>query len=158
MTIAFTGHRDFDLTSNVSQLYKELKKVVKSESVTFLSGMAMGFDLAAAEAVLELRKVSPNIKLKCVIPFRDQAKYFSDDDLRRYNRVVSEADEVVVLEQEYSKLTYMRRNDFLADNSDMIITYFNSIDKGGTAYTIKRARRRKIPICNIYPNPQLSLF
>ena len=53
-TVAFTGHRTYDgqaaaaLRATVGELYARGFR-------TFLCGMAMGFDLAAAEAVLACR-------------------------------------------------------------------------------------------------------
>ena len=54
-SVAFTGHRTYRgaaadaLRRTVGELYARGFR-------TFLSGMAVGFDLAAAEAVLELRE------------------------------------------------------------------------------------------------------
>ena len=57
-TVAFTGHRTYDgqaaaaLRATVGELYARGFR-------TFLCGMAMGFDLAAAEAVLACRSPRP---------------------------------------------------------------------------------------------------
>ncbi len=159
MMIAFTGHRDYDADQNYQRLYNLVAEIAAVENdVTFLSGMAVGFDLAAAEAIIDLRKIYCTVQLKCVIPFDGQTKYFSEEDRYRYERVLDQADEIETLEYEYSNLVYLRRNDFLVDNADMIIAYYDRSSKGGTAYTIRRARRAKLPIENIYPNQQLSLF
>ena len=56
-SVAFTGHRTYRgaaadaLRRTVGELYARGFR-------NFLSGMAVGFDLAAAEAVLELRELS----------------------------------------------------------------------------------------------------
>lgn len=51
---------------------------------TFLCGMAVGFDLAAAEAVLELRDSLPGLRLVAVVPFGGQEARFSHADRARY--------------------------------------------------------------------------
>ena len=61
-SVAFTGHRTYRgaaadaLRRTVGELYARGFR-------NFLSGMAMGFDLAAAEAVLELRERAPGVRL-----------------------------------------------------------------------------------------------
>lgn len=159
MIIAFTGHRDYDAERINETLYRRIALLaLLNDGVTFLCGMAVGFDLAAAEAVMRVKQDNRSVRLKCVIPFSEQTKYFSYEDQLRYARVLESADEVVVLEGEYSQLVFLRRNDYLVDHADMILAYFKDGSKGGTAYTIRRARKARITIENLYPQQQLSLF
>ena len=49
-------------------------ELVEKHSVThFISGMAIGVDMIAAEIVLELKKDYPQITLECAIPCETQA-------------------------------------------------------------------------------------
>ncbi|MFI3289172.1 MAG: SLOG family protein [Rikenellaceae bacterium] len=159
MTIAFTGHREYDAERTNEALYQRIAEIAsQNDDITFLSGMAVGFDLAAAEAVLEVRRLGYNVGLKCIIPFYGQSRFFCESDQTRYNRVVELADEVVILSKSYNSSVFFNRNDFLIDNADTIIAYFNTTKKGGTAYTIRKARRANLKIENLYPTAQLSLF
>lgn len=78
-TAAFTGHRRYDgecddaLRAVVRELYGRGFRV-------FWSGMALGFDLAAAEAVLALRGELPGLWLCCAVPFPGQADRFPEAD------------------------------------------------------------------------------
>lgn len=55
---------------------EKLKQLIK-ESISngylyFISGLALGFDIFAAEMVLEIKKEYPKIKLIAVLPCKDQ--------------------------------------------------------------------------------------
>ncbi len=158
MTIAFTGHRNFDHSDLKIPLIEVIKRYITEEETIFLSGMAIGFDLAAAEAVISLSREFKNIQLICVVPYADQSKFFSESDRARYSGVLESADEVVILESEYSKMVFHHRNDYLVESADMIIAYYDRAGKGGTAYTVRRAKQKRVALLNLYPEAQLSLF
>ena len=154
--VAFTGHRscklkvvDGDLfASDLSleeKLEIEIKNAIDCGYTTFLSGMAEGFDMLAAECVLRLKRDYPSISLISVIPFRNQNKNFSQVDKERYRTIIESSCSSIILNDNYFIGCYNVRNDFLIDNSSLMITNFNGT-KGGTEYTVKRAikRSRKI--------------
>lgn len=73
-TCCFTGHRPQSLPWKFNeqderclkmkeQLRNEIIKAIKNGYKTFISGMALGFDMICAEMVLELKKTYPFIKL-----------------------------------------------------------------------------------------------
>ena len=72
---AFTGHRTYDGRGDAA-LRVLLDAMYARGFRTFLSGMAVGFDLAAAEAVVALRHAHPDVRLVAVVPFRRQAARF----------------------------------------------------------------------------------
>lgn len=57
-TVAFTGHRTYCGEASAA-LAAAIRGLHAHGFRTFLCGMAVGFDLAAAEAVLELRDSLP---------------------------------------------------------------------------------------------------
>lgn len=83
-TVAFSGHRTNRIakfTADREKLFREVafdtfvaieSYCIKKGYDTFLSGMCEGFDLIAAEEVLNLKKEYPHIRLKCVVPSRDK--------------------------------------------------------------------------------------
>ena len=109
-TAAFTGHRRYDgecddaLRAVVRELYGRGFRV-------FWSGMALGFDLAAAEAVLALRGELPGLRLCCAVPFPGQADRFPEADRLRYMRILDRADEVATLAPRYEPRCYLRRDE-----------------------------------------------
>ena len=118
--------------------------------------MAIGFDLAAAEVALSLRKELPEIKVVAVIPFEGMQKHFSATQRSIFEKVTADANEVITLAMYYSTSVYALRNNYLVDNSSACIAYFDG-SKGGTAYTVRRAVKGLSYILNIYNNPQQKL-
>ena len=51
----------------------------------------------AADIVLQLKMEFPHIKLIVVLPCRDQTRGWRGEDLRHYERVLSQADKVVYI-------------------------------------------------------------
>lgn len=154
-TVAFTGHRTYDNSAN-ERLADAVRSLYAEGYRTFLSGMAAGFDLAAAESVIALRAELRDIRLICVIPFAGQAERFSAETRSRYESIIARADLSLTLAPRYTPDAYFRRNDFLTDNSSAVIAYFSGA-KGGTAYTVRRALHKLSRITNIWRNPQQDL-
>ena len=140
-TAAFTGHRRYDgecddaLRAVVRELYGWGFRV-------FWSGMALGFDLAAAEAVLALR---------------GQADRFPEADRLRYMRILDRADEVATLAPRYEPRCYLRRDEFMVERSAAVVAWFDG-GKGGTRYTWDYARRCKAERINLWCDGQQELF
>ena len=147
ITLSFTGHRNYD-SSDDSLLCEEIRRAYDEGFRLFLCGMARGFDLAAGECVTAIRDELPEIKLKCIIPFRGQEQSFSKRDRERHQRLVELADEVIILADGYHSGAYHARNDFLVENASAMIAYYNGT-KGGTHYTIHRALRRGLRIVDL---------
>ena len=95
-SVAFTGHRTYR-DAAADALRRTVGELYARGFRNFLSGMAVGFDLAAAEAVLELRERAPGVRLVAAVPFRGQEMRFSPADRERFRRVLAEADSVEVL-------------------------------------------------------------
>ena len=131
----FTGHRDLQADFSKKKLKETVKEVIDMGADTFLCGMAMGFDLIAAETVLSLKRKFPHIKLVACIPCVGQEKYFSNTDKRRYVAAVEKADKRVVLSDSYYRGCMQARDRYMADRGDILITYCKK-QEGGTAYTV----------------------
>ena len=93
-TCAFTGHRpkglgypesDERCTALKEELRSLIIRMIEEEGVThFISGMAQGVDMYAAEIVLELKKQYPQITLECAIPYERQAVRWPEALRNRY--------------------------------------------------------------------------
>ena len=70
----FTGHRPERLgmpeAEVISSLKKEIRTAIADGFQTFISGMARGVDLWAAEIVLALRDEGAAVRLICASPYR----------------------------------------------------------------------------------------
>lgn len=158
-TVAFTGYRTkkivetgvgettIDMIHN--HLLKEIEKLYHKGYRRFLSGMAHGFDMYAAEAVLELKNSYSDIELVAVVPYIGQHSSFSNDEKLIYANILGRADEVVTLSKAYTHTVYHDRNDYLVENASFIVCYYNGL-KGGTKYTLDKAKKAKLPIINIF--------
>lgn len=155
-TVAFTGHRTYrDQAADL--LPVTLEALYRRGYRRFMSGMAVGFDLAAAEAVAELRSRHADVKLICVIPFPDHPKRFAPEARQRYERLTAGADERVFVNERYAPDCYARRNDYLVDNASYVVAYLDGGSRGGTSYTVRRAHRQHLPVENLHPDKQLNL-
>ena len=155
ITACFTGHRSYDGSHNL-ELEIAIRDLYTKGYRNFLCGMAVGFDLEAAKVALSLRDELPDIKVVAVIPFEGMQQRFSSSQRTNCDNVANEADEVITLASSYSASVYAMRNNYLVDNSSAVIAYFTG-EKGGTAYTIRRAVKSLAQITNIYNNPQQKL-
>lgn len=154
--VAFTGHRYYDgrddgvLCDILEQLYDEGCR-------RFVSGMAQGFDLAAAEAVVHLRASHHDVELECAVPYPGFDRGFAPDDGDRFQTLLSVADRVTYVAERYSPRVFHRRNDYLVDNCSLLLAWWDG-RPSGTGYTVARARRMQRRVVNIFSDDQLSLF
>lgn len=135
-TCVFTGHRELASDFSKRKLKEEVKKLIAQGVDTFLCGMAIGFDLLAAETVLSLKRKNPQIKLVACIPCIGQEKYFSKADQKRYVAAVKKADEKVILSDSYFRGCMQVRDKYMADRGDVMLAYCKK-KEGGAAYTAK---------------------
>ena len=135
-TCAFTGHRVLDRDFSEKKLKKAIKFLLDNEVYTFYNGMALGFDMLAAEILLSFKKNYPQIKLIACIPCPDQDKYYSLTDKKRYSEILKKADEKIILCDRYTSYCMHKRNRYMCDNAGYLIAYCNK-DTGGTAYTVE---------------------
>ena len=143
-TCCFTGYRRIpaDEYETVKlRLRETVIRAIKDGYCYFGTGGSWGFDMLAAQTVLELKKHYPNIYLILVLPCKTQTKYWSDDNKKDYDLIMQAADKVVLTSEEYTRNCMFKRNRHLVDNSSLCICYLIK-DTGGTAYTVRYARSK----------------
>ena len=152
-TAAFTGHRWYD-SSRKQSVRKRIEECVREayrNGITnFISGMAIGFDLLAAEVVLSLRHECPAITLTAVLPFREQASRFNELNKCRYYKCLSQADDIVILSNDYTAKCYLERDRFMVEHSSLLIACYDGRNRGGTFWTVNFAARTGKNVINIY--------
>ena len=141
-TCAFTGHRHLEEDFSPSALKKAIKTAISDGIAVFYCGMAMGFDLLAAEYILKQKKYFPHVRLVACVPCYGQEKYFSDKDKKRYAAILKKADEQTILSDHYFNGCMQMRDKYMAERADILIAYCNK-EKGGAAYTVKTFSRLK---------------
>ena len=92
---AFTGHRSLEKDFSPKLLKKYVLALISDGVDVFYSGMALGFDLIAAEIVLSCKKKFPNIRLIACIPHYGQEARYSEKDKARYAKILKKAESVL---------------------------------------------------------------
>ena len=152
-SIAFTGHRIIPLVRQEEvkvRLTAAVAFACKSGMARFYCGMALGFDMMAAEVVLSLKDKFSNIRLIAVVPFSGQSSQWASSEQERYHRILAKADKMLVLSGNYFRGCLLRRNDYMLSRSCSVIAYYDGKPKGGTFYTVRKAERMKMDVVNIY--------
>ena len=143
----FTGHRNipYGCTKKIKErLEAQIELLIGQEYTYFLAGGALGFDTAAAQAVLKLREKYPHIRLILILPHLSQSAAWSEKDRRIYDDIKERADRVFYT----SESCMHKRNRCLVDNSSACICYLTS-GRGGTAYTVNYAVKQGLYVVNI---------
>lgn len=161
-TVCFTGHRiqklpwgsdetDARCIKMKERLRSELEIAIMGGYDTFLSGMALGFDMICAEEVISLREAYGGIKIYGALPCMDQPKKWRIGDKLRYQMLLQKLDGIRCLHETYcGSECFLERNRFMVDHSSLMIALFNGIS-GGTKSTIDYARKRGLGIVIIKP-------
>lgn len=153
VSAAFTGHRFYDFSQRVfiqERLTSAISEAYDHGIRNFISGFALGIDLMAAQLVQSLKCNLPGISLTAAIPFAGQAERYNIYDKRVYGRLLELADKVIVLSDCYYPRCFLDRDEFMVENASYLIAYYDGREKGGTYYTVKKARARGISIINVY--------
>lgn len=136
----------------LNRLAEAIRAEIQNGTRCFYTGMALGIDLWAAEILLRLPEEHPENKprLIAVLPFRGQASRYPDEWKQRYDHILAQADEVVVMHERSSRSCYMERNRYMVDRSNTLIAVFGG-GAGGTKNTLEYAQRRGLQIVTISP-------
>ena len=146
------GHRPQSLKRLEDDVKVDLEngivKTIAEGYTTFISGMTYGVDIWAAEIVIRLKQSDPKLHLIAAIPFPGFEEEWAEDWCSRYRYLLSRAEYVKVMEPNYSKEAYQRRNEWMVDHSGKVIAVCNG-QTGGTRDTIRYARVCKKPVLYI---------
>ena len=162
---AFTGHRPkklpwrYDETDSrcvalKEKLTEQIARLAEAGVTDFFSGMAEGTDVYCAQIVLDLRKKNPALNLHCVLPCEGQADRWSDSARERYHMIVARADFVDYVSRKYYDGCMLARNRRLVDQAGILLAVYNGERRGGTAATVRYARKAGREIIMIDPFTQ----
>ena len=114
-------------------------------------------DTWAAEIVLELQqqKQYHDLELHVAIPFTEFGDTFAPQQKERYQRILKECADSVVVCKSYRQDAYKRRDYYMVDRSVCGITVYD-LDKSirsGTGMTYNYAAlKKKLPVTVIHPD------
>ena len=138
---AFTGHRILKKDFDFNLLDKVILNLISGGTKNFYCGMAMGFDIAAAESVLNYKKQYGDVNLIALIPCRNQEENYTKSYKNRYEKILENCSEVRILSPEYYEGCMFARDRLLVDSSDVLVCYLRR-KSGGTSYTVNYAKKR----------------
>lgn len=148
----FTGHRllpygqERQMTISVRE---QVLRAYKEGFTVFYSGGALGFDTLAARAVLELSQTFSSLRLYLALPCENQGKGWTPRQRGELERLKATAHQVHILSPDYYPGCMHARNRFMVDHSQLLICYYESTKKGGTAYTVAYAAKNGLEIRNL---------
>lgn len=158
----FTGHRPQSLPFGFNEqdercvklkrlLREEIERQITEEGVThFISGMAIGVDMYAAEIVLEVKAKYPQITLESAIPCETQAVKWSSMLRERYYLIASKCDKESMIQRHYTADCMHKRNRYMVDCSDTVIAVWDG-RPGGTGKTVAYAESKGRTVVIINP-------
>lgn len=150
MILSATGHRPDKLGGYAPWVDEKLRRLARviietCEPVEVISGMALGWDMAWAEAAIEL-----GVPMCAALPFDSQTSRWPESSQRRHAEILSRASRVItVCLPGYSPLKMQIRNEWMVNNSDMIVALWNGTT-GGTYNCVKYANKRSKPVFNAW--------
>ena len=174
-TLCITGHREKNIPSfeersvyrNVTvsavklMLCRYIDMAVERGYENFISGLAVGTDLWAAQYIIEKRRLNSNIRLIGAMPYLRHAERFPDYYRKLLAQVEEAADFLITVndnpdimygppsaEGSFSRSLYRDRNYYMVDNSSAVIAFLNKEGTmSGTAQTVNYANRKGLKVC-----------
>lgn len=162
--ISATGHRPEKLgghntitekrlrlvaTASLEKLMKE-SLIQRQEPVCVISGMALGWDTAVAQAALELE-----IPLICAIPCPEQPSRWPPKSVAVWADIRARAAAVHVISPSYSATAMQLRNEWMVDRARLMLALYNG-SKGGTRNCLDYARQKQVSILNVWKQFKLE--
>lgn len=150
-TCCFTGHRRLPkdrMRPILIRLNQEVDNLISQGVTDFISGGALGFDQIAASLIVAKKEMGHDIRLIFALPCRNQEELWNAEKKQLYHNLLAEADEIIYVSEEYADGCMKMRNRYMVDRAAYCICA-QIYPTGGTAQTVKYARRNSIIIRNV---------
>ena len=151
ITCCFTGHRNFSQDKNeqiVKRLSEEIDSLIKQGITIYISGGAVGFDQIAASAIIRKREQGADIRLIFALPCRKQDKNWNERQKQLYRSLLSKADDIVYVSEDFTPDCMKLRNQYMVDNSNYCICALTK-NISGTGQTTRYARQQGVEVINV---------
>ena len=145
-TIGVTGHRSLNHPKDLIKL-KIKEKFLEISPETVISGFALGFDTCVSEVCVEM-----GIDLVAAVPHIKQATRCSKQDQDHYVWLLEQAKEVVVVcDGEYQPWMNFKRNEWIVDHSEMLVSYIKPNEtKGGSIHCAGLGTKKGMEVFNLW--------
>lgn len=146
-----TGYKNFELGifDNKAKEVTFIKKVIQKRlenlieeglEWVIISGQ-LGVELWAGEAVIELKRIYPELRLAIITPFLQHESNWNEKNKEFYQAIVSQADFVQsVSKQPYvNPMQFKNRDQFILDKTDGSLIFYDDEKEGSPQYFWKKA-------------------
>ncbi len=151
----FTGHRamtEDELKTAASLVTKQITELYAKGIRNYYAGGALGFDLASAVTVLNMKRVYPDITLNLALPCPEYQGKWTRAEVELFDRVRVRADSEVFVCESYHRGCMQMRNKYMVDRSSICIAYMKK-KEGGTYNTVTYALKKGIEVINLTDVP-----
>lgn len=171
LKVCITGHRPnnlygyrkkgkYEILGNTIFNLIEKLYIQSNRHITLINGGALGADQIFALESINLKnkyKYNNNAEIKLVLvkPCLQQDKLWQPSLQNRYKEICSHMDEIITINQEYTKSCMKERNMYMVDNSDIVIAVKRDNVWGGTQQCFKYALSKGKEIILINPETLL---
>jgi len=158
--LAVTGHRPDKLGGYSPEADRKLRAFAREllplllsalEERVVITGMALGWDQAIAQACVELK-----IPFIAAVPFPEQADRWPEPSRVRWAGLCHQAFEIHTVCGSYSGANLQTRNEWMVDRCGYLAALWSSAP-GGTANCVRYANRLARPVINVWPHWQAFL-
>lgn len=157
MRIAVSGHRPnklggFAAKENHRMIRRHMRDLLqKHDNPTLISGGALGIDQMWMQVGLYL-----GLEVIAVIPFKGFEERWPSSSRQEFENLLAQCKEVRYIDNKFSMAAYQKRNEWMVDNSDLLIAYWNG-SNGGTANCVQYARKQNRNILIFNPDVLLKV-
>lgn len=161
MILGVTGHRPQKITNYNSDrlLALAVQCLKRYEPDKIITGMALGWDTAIAQAALML-----SIPYIAAVPFQSQDSKWCDSDKAIYEDLLWKSDKIVQVDTQpgytcnkadighYHLSKMFTRNRWIVDNSDEILALYNGSEEkfSGTRHCLNYAHNVNKKVINVW--------
>ena len=115
-----------------------------------MPGGALGFDQIAASLIVAKKEMGKEVRLVFALPWKDQDKLWRVKQKELYRNLLSEADEILYVAQEYADGCMKKRNRYMVDASAYCICALLH-RRSGTAQTLRYAGQAGVKVIYVMP-------
>lgn len=150
MIVAGTGHRPDKLGGYSIEIEDKLRVFARRHLERIgpsqvISGMALGWDQALAQAALDL-----SIPLVAAVPFLGFGSRWPTSAQYRCTALLCAATEIEVVSETPGTRALQRRNEWMVDRAGLMLALWDG-SWGGTFNCIQYANRRDVEVLNLWP-------
>lgn len=141
-----TGHRHVGGGRAFKRILTEILEDVQPDA--FIQGLAIGADLLSGKVAIDM-----GIPVISAMPYPTHIDSIPHDWKELYRWVRDHSEEVYPVSEvdEYlGPWVYFRRNEWMIDEADRLLAWYDGRNSGGTKHAIGYANKTGKPVRNIY--------